>query len=106
MGGHLFRPDDPLNQHLTAADRTAIKSSTGVDVRPDGDILSPMSMSLNDYGAVLMTVAQLASDRANGNGGSLSNSGLAERLKNFGFEGAGLITPAEKSNRLRVDYRA
>lgn len=75
---HLFGPNDPLNQPLTDADRSAIKSSTSVDVQADGGIMSPMSMSLNDYGAVLHAVGQLAADRANGNSSPLTSSSMSE----------------------------
>lgn len=38
-------PNDPLNRHLTDAGRSAIKTSTGVDIRSDGGILLPASMT-------------------------------------------------------------
>jgi hypothetical protein len=101
--GHQFVPNDPLNQFLTDADRSAIKSSTGVDFRADGGILSPMAMSAIDYGAVLNAVGQLAADRANGSSSPLTSSSVAELLGSFGFQGTGI--DGGKAD-LRVDFLA
>lgn len=102
---HLFQPNDPLNQYLTAADRTAVKSATGVDVRANGEILCPMSMSGADYGAVLGAVGQLASDRANGNASPLSTTSLSNLLNQYHWSGAAPEAGASGS-AFRVDARA
>lgn len=64
---HTFGPNDQLNQYLTAEDRSTILSATGVDVRPNGEIMSPLSIGPNEYGAALDAIGQIAADRANGN---------------------------------------
>lgn len=104
--GHLFRPNDPLNGYLTDGDRSAVKAATGVDVRADGGILCPVSMSASDYGAVLSTVGQLAADRANGNSAALSMAGLAERLGQYHFQDGGVAAIDGSARDLRVDFRA
>jgi hypothetical protein len=105
VAAQTSRPDDPLNQGLTVADRSAIKSSTGVDVRADGGILSPMSMSASDYGAVMSVVGQLAADRANGSSLPLTSSSISALLGKFGFRGTE-VTSDGASAQLRVDFLA
>jgi hypothetical protein len=97
-------PNDPLNQYVTADDRTVIKSSTGVDIRPDGGIVSPMSMSLPDYAAVLDSVGQLAADRANGNSSPLTSNTFAGLLGHFGYQGGSAASAS--SAQVRVDLLA
>jgi hypothetical protein len=103
VAAQRFGPNDPLNHHLTDADRSAIKSSTGVDVRANGGILSPMAMSLNDKGALLDAVGQLAADRANGNSSPMTSSSISELLGSFGFRGTGIDWGKAE---LRVDFLA
>ena len=63
---HVLTPNDSLTQHLTDGDRANFMSADGVEIRPNGEILTPMSMGTNETQAVLATAGQVAADRANG----------------------------------------
>jgi hypothetical protein len=81
---HRFGPNDPLNQFLTEGDRSTIKSATGIDIRPNGEIMSPMSMGVNEYGAALDSVGQVAAGRANGTQtGPISADYLRQMINEF-----------------------
>lgn len=103
---HRFgeNPNDPLNQYLTTDDRAVIKSSTGVEIRPDGGILSPLSMSGSDYAAVLDSVGRFAADRANGNSAPLTTSTFAGLLGHFGYQGG--TAAAASNSQVRVNLFA
>jgi hypothetical protein len=79
---HRFLPNDPANGYLTDGDRTALRSATGVDVRANGDILSPVSMNVSTYCSALDAAGQIAADRASGNlTGSITQDYLSKVLK-------------------------
>lgn len=63
---NLFQDHDPENSALTSADRGTIKAMFGIDVRENGDVVSPMSMSGAEYGAAMMAVRAVAHGRATG----------------------------------------
>lgn len=63
---NCFQGHDPENYALTAADRGTIKTMFGIDVRENGDVVSPMSMSGAEYGAAMMAVRAVAHGRATG----------------------------------------
>jgi hypothetical protein len=81
---HRFGPNDLLNKFLTESDRSTIESATGVDFRPNGDIISPLAIGPNEYGAVLDSVGQIAADRANGaQTGPISADYLRQMISEF-----------------------
>jgi hypothetical protein len=104
VAAQRFGPNDPLNHHLTDADRSAIKTSTGVDIRSDGGILLPASMNINDYEKVLNFAGQVAASRANGDRQGFSSDDVFSALVSAGFTGEP-IKVADEDNR-RIDFRA
>ena len=63
---HVLAPNDPLNQYLKPSDRAAFVSYYGVDIRPSGDVMTPLDRGPNEVQAVLSAAGQIASARANG----------------------------------------
>jgi hypothetical protein len=85
---HQFGPNDPLNQFLTDEDRSVIQATTGIDVRPNGEIMISMAaldrMGVNGYAAAKDSIGQIAADRANGKlTGTISADYLNQLIKQF-----------------------
>lgn len=104
---HRMLPRDPLDQHLTDGDRSAIKTATGAGHESDGSILYPLSMSTDDRSAVSRTVGQIAAARANGRlSGDLSADRLSALLRQQGYRGSGATPAADQGPGPGVDLLA
>lgn len=72
-------------KNLTKADREVIKATTGIDIRDNGEIGSPASMSAMDYGTAIYGIQELAGSRAHGQTAQLAPSDFLHGLAIQGY---------------------
>lgn len=72
-------------KNLTKEDREVIRTTTGIDIRDNGEIVSPATMTLMDYGTAIYGIQELASSRARGQTAQLAPGDFLRGLAVQGY---------------------
>lgn len=99
----LFESGPESIKNLTKDDRDVILETTGIDIRDNGEIGMPATMTAVDYGTAVYGIQELAASRSRGQTASLGGSDFLQALAVQGYTNSARLNVDQYQG---IDFRA